>query len=111
MRDGIDSPLASFRRFPRISKEFELHTVYSEISEHIKSLQPVVQAADFKFESKFEPLPQAACHLTITPEGYTRRQKGLTAKSMAELLGLRSGTAWGGFNLPGWTGKHKHRVS
>ena len=29
----------------------------------------------------------------------------LTAKSMAELLGPRSGTAWAG-----WTGKHKHRV-
>ena len=38
-----------------------------------------------------------ACHLAITPEGYSRRQsKDLTAKSIAELLGPRSGTAWAG---------------
>ena len=38
-----------------------------------------------------------AGHLTIiiTPEGYSRRKsKGLNAKSMAVLLGQRSGTAW-----------------
>ena len=35
--------------------------------------------------------------MAITPEGYSRRQsKVLTAKSMAELLGQRSCTAWAG---------------
>ena len=38
----------------------ELYTVYSGISEH--------QAAEFKFESKFEPL-HVIWHLAITPEG------------------------------------------
>ena len=38
-------------------KEFKLHTVYAVISEAIKPLQLVGQAAEFKFESKFEPLP------------------------------------------------------
>ena len=38
-------------------KEFKLHTVYFGTSEQIKPLQPVGQAAEFKFESKFEPLP------------------------------------------------------
>ena len=37
-------------------KEFKLHTVYAVISEAINSLQLVGQAAEFKFESKFEPL-------------------------------------------------------
>ena len=34
----------------------KLHTVYAVISEAIKPLQLVGQAAQFKFESKFEPL-------------------------------------------------------
>ena len=47
-----------------------------------------------------------ACHLAITPEGYSRRQsKVLTAKSIAELLGPRSGTA-----RAGQTGWHKNRA-
>ena len=76
------------------------------VSEQIKPLQPIGQAAEFKFESKFEPLPTSAGHLAITPEGYSRRQsKDLTAKSMAKLLGQRSGTAWAGL-----TGEHKHRA-
>ena len=35
----------------------KLHTVYAVILEAIKPLQLVGQAAEFKFESKFEPLP------------------------------------------------------
>ena len=64
------------------------------------------QAAEFKFESKFKPLPTSAGHLAITPEGYSRRQsKDLTAISMAKLLGPRSGSA-----CAGRTGEHKHRA-
>ena len=37
-------------------KEFKLQTVYAVISEAINPLQLVGQAAEFKFESKFEPL-------------------------------------------------------
>ena len=35
----------------------KLHTIYAVILQAIKSLQLVGQAADFRFESKFEPLP------------------------------------------------------
>ena len=35
---------------------FKLHTVYAVISEAIKPLQLVGQAAELKFESKLEPL-------------------------------------------------------
>ena len=40
-------------------KEFKLklHTVYAVISEAKKPLQLVGQVSEFKFESKFEPLP------------------------------------------------------
>ena len=38
-------------------KELKLHTVYAVISEALKPLQLVGQAAQFKFESKLEPLP------------------------------------------------------
>ena len=76
------------------------------VPEQIKPLQPIGQAAEFKFESKFKPLPSSAGHLAITPKGYSRRQsKGLTAKSMAKLLGPRSSTAWAG-----WTGEYNHRA-
>ena len=81
--------------------------LYFGVSEQIKPLQPIGQAAEFKFESKFEPLPTSAGHLAITPEGYSRRQsKDLIAISMAKLLGPRSGTGWAGR-----TDKHKHRVA
>ena len=38
-------------------KELKLYTVYAVISEAIKPLQLVGQMAEFKFESKLEPLP------------------------------------------------------
>ena len=37
-------------------KEFKLHTDYAVISEAIKPLQLIGQAAQYKFESKFGPL-------------------------------------------------------
>ena len=71
--------------------------LYFGVLEQTKPLQPIGQAAEFKFESKFKPLPTSAGHLAITPKGYSRRQsKDLTAKSMAKLVGPRSGTAWAG---------------
>ena len=39
--------------------------------EQIKPWQPVDKAAEFKLESKFDPLH----HLAITPEGYSRRHR------------------------------------
>ena len=70
------------------------------VLEQMKPQQPIGQAAEFKFESKFKLLPTRSCSLAITPEDYSRRQsKDLTAKSMAKLFGLCSGTAWAG-----WTG-------
>ena len=43
-------------------KEFKLSTVYAVVLESIKPSQLVGQAAEFKFESKFEPL------LAISPK-------------------------------------------
>ena len=40
----------------------------------IKPLQPIDQAAEFKFETKFEPLPTSAGRLAIAPENYSRTQ-------------------------------------
>ena len=37
-------------------KEFKLHPFYAVISEAIKPLQLIGQAAEFRFECKFEPL-------------------------------------------------------
>ena len=72
----------------------------------LNSVQRFGQAADFKFESKFGPMPTNASHLAIILKDYSRRQwNELSTKSMAKLLGQHSFTA-----LVGWTGKHKHRV-
>ena len=95
--------------------------LYFGVLEQIKPLQPIGQAAEFKFESKFKPLPTNAGRLAITLEDYARRQsKYLTAKSMAKLLGPRSGRLRPA--LPSRrrastnrvflsrTGEHKHRA-
>ena len=93
-----------FWRSKKNSNSTQFVELYFGVSEQKKPLQPIGQAAEFKFESKFEPLPTSAGHLAITPEGYSRRQsKDLTAKSMAKLLGPRSCTAWAGL-----TGEYKH---
>ena len=70
-------------------KEFKLHTVYFGTSEQIKPLQSVGQAAEFKFE----PLPVIWKSLPKAIPDSRRQSKVLTAKSMAVLLGQRSGTA------------------
>ena len=53
----LGSNLVSVRDLERGLKELKLHTVYAMISEAIKPLQIVGQAAEFKFEPKFKPLP------------------------------------------------------
>ena len=106
MRVDNDSLLSSIWRSKKNSNSTQFIELYFGVSEQIKPLQPVGQAAEFKFESKFKPLPSAG-HLAITPEGYSRRQsKDLTAKSMAKLLGQHSGTAWAGR-----TGEHEHSLA
>ena len=57
MRVHIVSALSSISAFLADLKEFKLHTVHFGTSEHIKPLKPIGQAAEIKFESKFEPLP------------------------------------------------------
>ena len=95
-----------FWRSKKNSNSIQYIELYFGVSEQIKPLQPIGQAAEFKFESKFEPLPTSPSHLAITPEGYSRRQsKDFTAISMAKLLGPHSGTAWAGRS-----GEHKHRA-
>ena len=56
VRIDIVSVMSSISAFLTDLKEFKLHTVYFGASEQIKLLQPIGQAAEFKFESKFEPL-------------------------------------------------------
>ena len=51
-------------------QEFKLYTDYSAIFEQIEPLQPVCQAAEFKFEFKFEPLQVIRQYLPkAIPEG------------------------------------------
>ena len=50
------SVMSSILAFLTDLKEFELHTIYFGASQQIKPLQPVGQAAEFKFESKLKPL-------------------------------------------------------
>ena len=55
----INAQLSSISVFATDLKEFKLHKDYSGIQEQnqqIKPLQPVGQAAGFKFEFKLEPL-------------------------------------------------------
>ena len=59
---GIDSQLSSlscpqFWRSQKNSNPTQFIGLYSGVSEQIKTLQSMGQAAEFKFESKFEPLP------------------------------------------------------
>ena len=106
--DNNSQPLScpQFWRSKKNSNSTPFIDLYFGVSEQIKPFQPVGQAVEFKLESKFKPLLTSTCHLAITPKGYSRRQlKVLAAKSMAKLLGPRSGIAWAG-----WTGEHKHRV-
>ena len=52
---GIDSLLSSISAFST-KKKFKLHTIHSGISDQMKPLKLVGQAAEIKSESKFEPL-------------------------------------------------------
>ena len=76
----LGSNLASVTDF----KEFKLQKVYAVISEAIKPLQLVGQVAEFKFESKFEPLPviwQSLLRL------FQKVIKGLEGKINGQALG------------------------
>ena len=69
-----------------------------------KTLTTSWSGAEFKFESKFKPLPII---WQLLPKAIPEEQsKVLTAKSNAKLLWQRSCTAWAG-----QTGMHKHRVT
>ena len=73
-------------RSKKNSNSTQFIELYFGVSEKIKHLQPIGQAAQFKFEPKFEPLPTSASRLAITLEDYSRRQsKDLTAKSTTTL--------------------------
>ena len=62
----------------------KLHTVYAVILEAIKPLQLVGQAAEFKFESKFEPLPVIWQSLQRL---FQKAIKGLEGKINCQALG------------------------
>ena len=98
----------TFRRFQRTWKEFNLRTDCLGTSEKIKPLQPVDQAAEFKFESKFEPL--AVNHSwrlfqkTVKLVGFDCKIHG-RALGVALLPCARAGAAWAGR-----TGEHKYKT-
>ena len=78
-------------------KEFKLSTVYAVVLESIKPLQLVGQAAEFKFESKFEPL--LAISPKAVPNGNQRCRGNINGQAL-----------WAARHcLGGWTGQHKHR--
>ena len=103
MRVDMDSPLSSIL----------------EVSTDLKRIQtPQSSLWDFWADQTFTTswsggrdqvwaqVQASPCHLAIIPKVCSRRQsKVLTAKSMAELLGVCSCTAWAG-----QTGKHRNRV-
>ena len=62
-------------------------------------------ATEFKFESKFKPLPIFRVWPSLR-RLFQKSIKGFNNKSFAMLLGSRSSTSMGGL-----TGKHKHRAS
>ena len=78
-------------------KEFKLSTVYAVVLESIKPSQLVGQAAEFKFESKFEPL--LAISPKAVPNGNQRCRGNINGQAL-----------WAARHcLGGWTGQHKHR--
>jgi len=79
-----------FWRSKKNSNSTQFIELYFGVSEQIKPLQPIGQAAEFKFESKFEPLLVIWQSL---PKAIQETIQGLTAKSNSELLGQHSCTA------------------
>ena len=57
MRVDNESLLSSISAFKKNSNSTQFIELYFGVSEQTKPLQPIGQAAEFKFESKFEPLP------------------------------------------------------
>ena len=53
MRVGKSSLLSQFWRSKKNSNSTQVIELYFGVSEQIKLLQPIGQAAEFKFESKF----------------------------------------------------------
>ena len=115
IRVSINSLLSSFLAVSRELKGIQTpHRLFWGIRV-MKTLQPIGQEAEFKFESKFKPMQVIWHHsrrlfqtrkkikvFGITPEGYSRRKsKFLTAKSMAKRLGQ---------SCAGLTSKHRHRA-
>ena len=92
MRVGIDSLLSSIWCSEKNSNSTKCIKLYSGVSEQLKPLQPIGQAAEFKFESKIKPL--LVIWQSLLKAISEDNQSFLTAKSMAKLLGQRSGTAW-----------------
>ena len=91
--DEIDfvSVLFSISAFLTDLKRIQTPHSFFGTSEQIKPLQPVGQAAEFKFESKFEPLrPCPAGHLALTGNHSIRLFQKTIEGLMAELLGPRN---------------------
>ena len=76
-----------FWRSKKNSNSTQFIELYFGVLEQIKSLQSIVQAAEFKFESNFELLPTSAGHLAITPEGIRLQNKALGAALQHSLGG------------------------
>ena len=91
MRVDFVSVLFSISAFLTDLKRIQTPHSFFGTSEQIKPLQPVGQAAEFKFESKFEPLrPCPAGHLALTGNHSIRLFQKTIEGLMAELLGPRN---------------------
>ena len=101
MRVGIDSQLSSISALStELKRILTPHRLCTDFGEDKTFISPsrcdVAQAKVQIWVQVRAPAGPGHGHLAImiTPEGYSRRQsKVLTAKSIVELLGLRSGTA------------------
>ena len=96
MRVDIDSVLSSILAYSMDLNEFKLHTVYFGTLEQIKPLQPVGQAAEFKFQFKFEPL-QFIWQLRpkAIPEDNGRFRGKINGQALGAALRLRVGESDG----------------
>ena len=98
----MDSLQSSISAFPMDLKRIQTPQSLLRDFRVDKPLQLVGQAAEFKFEYKLEPGPVIWPSL---PKATPEDNQGFDSKSMAKLLGPRSGTV-----CAGRTGEHKHRA-
>ena len=103
MRVDNESLLSSISAFKKNSNSTQFIELYFGVSEQTKPLQPIGQAAEFKFESKFEPLPTSAGHLTNLKQSrrlFEKTIEGIDCKINGQALGAALRHSLGGSDMP-----------